>query len=183
MLKSGEGPGDEVVVVLCCNAITVKVSQQKLQSFTAKAIVVCCNAITVKVSQQKLQSFTAKATVVCCNAITVKVSQQKLQSFTAKATVVCCNAITVKVSQQKLQSFTAKATVVCCVLSKQFGISCQSSKAYAGQIRQSLHSSKNIIKRNRKRRILWFSLANSSIYSLPAISYAQRHLLHLQLNS
>ena len=88
MLKSGEDPGDEVVVVLCCNAITVKVSQQKLQSFTAKAIVVCCNAIAVKVSQRKLQSFTAKATVVCRNAITVrfhnrscKVSQQKQSSY------------------------------------------------------------------------------------------------------
>ena len=46
------------------------------------------HANTAKVSQQKLQSFTAKATVVRRNTITAKVSQQKLQSFTAKATVV-----------------------------------------------------------------------------------------------
>ena len=44
--------------------------------------------IVAKVSQQKLQSFTAKAKVVYRHAITAKVSQKKLQSFKAKTNVV-----------------------------------------------------------------------------------------------
>ena len=99
-----------------------KVSQQKPK-------VVCCNAITAKVSRQKPQSFTAKATVVSQSPQKFhdrsrKVSQQKQQSsrnhrksFTTEAAKFHSKsnsrlAITAKVSRQEPQSFAAKATVV-----------------------------------------------------------------------
>ena len=108
------------------HAITAKVSQQKLQSFTANATVLRRNAITAKVSQQKLQSFTAKATVVTQSPQkfhngSCKVSQQKQQSYVVTQSPQKFHsksnsrkAITAKVSQQKPQSFAAKAITGSC---------------------------------------------------------------------